>query len=157
MVDTLSKSERSRNMAQVRGVNTTPERVVRSFLRAQGFRIRSHVRYLPGKPDIVIPEFRTAIFVNGCFWHHHVGCKRSTLPSTKRQFWERKILGNAVRDRRVKRELRKSGWNVCTVWQCELSKSRIARRLEALVKRLRYRAGQARLGRTVALLSPLSF
>lgn len=141
MTDIFSKADRSRIMAQIHGVNTTPEKLVRSFLRAQGFRFRSHVESLPGKPDFVIPASGAAIFVNGCFWHHHARCKRSLLPATRKQFWRKKILANVLRDRRNRMRLRRLGWRVLTVWQCQLSPSRANRRLTSLVTRLSARGG----------------
>jgi DNA mismatch endonuclease (patch repair protein) len=124
-------------MAQIHGANTKPEQLVRAFLRSRGFRFRLHVKSLPGKPDIVIPTSHAAIFVNGCFWHHHPGCKRSKLPSTRKRFWKTKILGNAERDRRNKATLLKLGWRPLTVWQCQLSPSKATRRLLTLVRTLR--------------------
>ena len=137
MTDTFSKMERSRLMARIRGVNTRPERFLRSFLHRQGFRFRGHVASLPGKPDIVIPKCRTAIFVNGCFWHHHTGCKRATFPATRVGFWRSKILGNVARDRRNKTALRRFGWKVITIWQCQLAPKRVERQLRSLLARLR--------------------
>ncbi|NLE66397.1 MAG: DNA mismatch endonuclease Vsr, partial [Lentisphaerae bacterium] len=87
MTDTLSKAERSRNMAQIRGKDTGPERLVRSLLHRAGYRFRLHVKDLPGKPDIVLPRYGTVIFVHGCFWHRHPGCKGATTPKTHRKFW----------------------------------------------------------------------
>jgi DNA mismatch endonuclease (patch repair protein) len=136
MTDIFSKAHRSKLMARVRGVNTQPEKLVRAFLRSHGFHFRLHVRALPGKPDIVIPPCRAVIFVNGCFWHYHAGCKRSALPSTRKHFWRTKILGNALRDRRNKVALRRLGWRVFTVWQCQLSPTKARKQLASLVKRL---------------------
>jgi DNA mismatch endonuclease Vsr len=123
-------------MAKISGANTKPEKLVQAFLRSQGFRFRLHVGSLPGKPDIVIPTSHAAIFVNGCFWHHHPGCKRSKLPSTRKRFWRNKIIGNAARDRRNKAALQKLGWRPLTVWQCQLSPSKATRRLAALSQAL---------------------
>lgn len=121
MADRLSKQKRSRLMGRVRGSNTLPERLVERFLRRCGIRFRRHYRHLPGTPDIVIPQFHIIIFVNGCFWHGHTGCRRSRLPTTRRKFWADKIQANRKRDRRVRRALRRRGWTVLTVWGCRVS------------------------------------
>lgn len=118
MADRLSKQKRSWLMGRVRGSNTLPERLVEKFLRQRGIRFRRHDRQLPGTPDIILPERHVAIFVNGCFWHGHKGCRRSRLPSTRRRFWSEKIEANRKRDERVRRALRREGWSVLTVWGC---------------------------------------
>jgi DNA mismatch endonuclease, patch repair protein len=133
MTDIFSTIERSRIMARIHSVNTRPERLLRSLLSKQGFRLRLHVHSLPGKPDIVIPRCRTAIFVNGCFWHNHAGCRRASFPATRVRFWRTKILGNASRDRRNKAALRKLGWRVITVWQCQLAPKKVEKRLTSLL------------------------
>jgi DNA mismatch endonuclease (patch repair protein) len=122
MTDRLSKEKRSWLMSRVRGSNTFPERLVERFLRRHGIRFRRHDRRLPGTPDIIVPQFNVAIFVNGCFWHGHKGCRRSKLPSTRRKFWADKIRGNRKRDERVRRALRRQGWTVLTVWGCRVSR-----------------------------------
>jgi len=121
MADRLSKQKRSWLMSRVRGSNTLPERLVEKFLRRYRIGFRRHDRELPGTPDIIIPQFHVAIFVNGCFWHGHKGCRRSRLPSTRRKFWSDKIQANRKRDERVRRTLRKGGWRVLTVWGCRAS------------------------------------
>lgn len=123
-------------MARIRSANTAPEETVGAFLRKNGFRLRLHTPDLPGKPDILIPDCRTAIFVNGCFWHGHSRCKRAGLPSTRPAFWQTKIAGNVRRDRRTKAALKKLGWYVVTVWQCQLTSKRIARRFKSLLSRI---------------------
>jgi len=120
MADTLSKQKRSWLMSRVRGSNTLPERLVERFLRQHRIRFRRHDRRLPGTPDIIVPQSHVAIFVNGCFWHGHKGCRRSKLPSTRRKFWADKIRGNRKRDERVRRALRRRGWKVVTVWGCRV-------------------------------------
>jgi len=120
MADTLSKQKRSWLMSRVRGSNTLPERLVARFLRRYRIRFRRHDRRLPGTPDIIVPQFHVAIFVNGCFWHGHRGCRRSRLPSTRRKFWADKIQANRKRDQRVRRALRRQGWTVLTVWGCRV-------------------------------------
>src|ERR1700741_1728092 len=116
MVDTLTKEKRSWLMSRVRGSNTLPEKQVERFLRRGGVRFRRHDRRLPGTPDIVVPQARVAIFVNGCFWHGHAGCDFARLPSTRKKFWSEKIQTNKKRDRRVRRALQRMGWRVVTVW-----------------------------------------
>ncbi len=105
-------------MQAVRGKDTAPERLVRSTLHRLGFRFRLHRKDLPGTPDIVLPGHRSALFVNGCFWHGHE-CSRGALPASNREFWERKILKNRERDERACSALKKDGWRVLTLWQCE--------------------------------------
>ena len=106
-------------MSRIRSGDTKPEIVVRSLLHRMGYRFRLHRRDLPGKPDIVLPKHRTVIFVHGCFWHRHRGCKRCTTPSTNQDYWLEKLKGNAERDRKNKRLLKKLGWKVGIVWECE--------------------------------------
>jgi len=133
MTDTLTTAERSRVMSRIRSVDTRPEKLLRAFLSDHGFRLKTHDRSLPGKPDIVIPRCRAVIFVNGCFWHKHAGCKRAGFPRTRIQFWRRKILGNVSRDRRNTSSLRKMGWRVITVWQCQLAPKKVEKRLTSLL------------------------
>lgn len=118
MADTLTKEKRSWLMSRVRGTNTLPEKQVERFLRHCGVRFRRHDRRLPGTPDIVIPHSNVVIFVNGCFWHGHSGCRLARLPSTRKKFWSEKIRANKKRDRRARRALRQMGWNVLTIWGC---------------------------------------
>jgi DNA mismatch endonuclease (patch repair protein) len=110
-------------MSRIHGKNTSPEKAVRSFLHKSGFRFRLHVSNLPGKPDIVLPKYQTAIFVNGCFWHHHSRCKEAVYPKNRKRFWRLKIDGNIQRDKRAARALRKLGWRVVTVWECEIDRA----------------------------------
>lgn len=117
-MDTLTPTQRSAAMSAVRGENTRPELVVRKLLCALGYRYRLHVKDLPGRPDIVLRKRRSVIFVNGCFWHAH-NCPRGSTPSSNVEFWLRKIGKNCERDRRVHEELRKDGWRLLTVWECE--------------------------------------
>jgi DNA mismatch endonuclease, patch repair protein len=119
MADVFSRTKRSWVMSRIRCKNTSPELAVRSFLHRKGFRFRLHVNELPGKPDIVLPKYRTAIFVHGCFWHHHARCKNATFPSSRPVFWRTKILGNKRRDANARRRLQSLGWCVVTVWECE--------------------------------------
>ena len=118
MADVFNREKRSWIMRQVRGKDTTPEKVVRSWLHAHGYRFSLHRADLPGKPDIVLSSRRTVIFVHGCFWHGHSGCKNAVLPASNREYWEAKFSRNAGRDKRHARALRRSGWHVLTVWEC---------------------------------------
>ena len=106
-------------MSHISGKETKPEILVRKFLFANGFRFRKNVKDLPGKPDIVLPKYKTVIFIHGCYWHGH-DCKRGTLPETNIEFWETKISGNIERDKRDATELDKQEWNVIVIWQCEI-------------------------------------
>jgi DNA mismatch endonuclease (patch repair protein) len=107
-------------MSKVRGKDTGIERFVRSALHRRGFRFRKNLASLPGRPDIVLPKYRTVVFVHGCFWHHHEGCKASKLPETRREFWERKISGNVERDAKHVQALHNNGWKILTIWECSL-------------------------------------
>ncbi len=120
MADTLTSERRSWNMSRIRGRNTRPELRLRSLLHRAGFRFRLHAKELPGRPDIVLPKYRTAIFVHGCFWHRHPGCRNTSAPSTRREFWHDKFEGNVSRDARNRAALQAAGWTVITVWECEL-------------------------------------
>ena len=106
-------------MAAVRGKDTTPERVVRSLLHRLGVRFRLHRKDLPGRPDIVLPGRRLAIFVHGCFWHRHAGCRRTTSPASNREYWQAKFRANRARDRRHEKTLTDLGWRVVVLWECE--------------------------------------
>ena len=108
-------------MSRIKSKDTTPERIVRSFLHRNGFRFRLHVKDLPGKPDIVLPKYKTVIEVRGCYWHRHEGCKDATTPSTNTEFWQKKFAENVARDKRTEHELKKLGWNVIVVWECEIN------------------------------------
>lgn len=119
-MDRLSVEKRSWNMSRVRSKNTKPEQQVRSFLHRNGFRFRLHVKDLPGKPDIVLPKYKTVIEVRGCFWHQHSNCKKATIPGANREFWEKKLSGNAIRDKQTEEALIALGWKVIVIWQCEL-------------------------------------
>ncbi len=122
-------------MSGIRGKDTKPEMLVRRFLHAHGYRYRLHRKDLPGKPDIVLPRLRVCIFVHGCFWHHHPGCRFAVLPKSRPEFWETKLLANAVRDQRVLKSLNEAGWRTFVVWECELRRSEAV--LDGLLKQLR--------------------
>jgi DNA mismatch endonuclease, patch repair protein len=118
MADVVDAATRSRMMSGIRGKDTKPEMIVRRALHKAGFRYRLHEKKLPGKPDIVLPKYKTAIFVHGCFWHGH-GCKDFKWPKSRVEFWRDKIEGNVARDRREMAALGKMGWQVLIVWECE--------------------------------------
>ena len=120
MADVLTPKQRSYNMSRIRNKDTKPEELVRKYLFSQGFRYRKNDARLPGKPDIVLTKYKTVIFVNGCFWHKHEGCKFFVWPKNNAEFWKEKIEKNAARDRETYRKLRDLGWNVISVWECEL-------------------------------------
>lgn len=126
MVDIVSKAVRSRMMSGIRGHDTQPELALRRCLFTRGFRFRLHVRTLPGKPDLVLPRYRAVIFVHGCFWHQHPGCRYATTPASNRQFWQKKFSENLARDNRAVAALDAMGWRVRTVWECELATTRVA-------------------------------
>lgn len=120
MTDIKTPEQRSRCMAAVKGKNTKPEMIVRKYLFSRGLRFRVQVRKLPGNPDIVLPKYKTVIFVNGCFWHGHEGCKYFRLPKSNIEFWKEKIERNIERDRESMQALFDLGWKVIRVWECEL-------------------------------------
>ena len=119
-MDKVTPAKRSWTMAQVKGENTGPERLVRSLLHNMGFRFRLHRRDLPGVPDIVLPKWETVIFVHGCFWHRHPGCKRASTPTSNTVYWEAKFKRNQMRDSENQNQLTSLGWKVIIIWECEL-------------------------------------
>jgi len=122
MTDVFSREKRSWIMSRVKGRNTKPEKLVRSFVHRMGFRFRVHRRDLPGNPDIVLARHKKVIFVHGCFWHGHKRCQRSKRPTTNKDFWNKKLDENIERDKRFRRKLRRMDWKVLIVWQCETRK-----------------------------------
>ena len=120
MTDIYSAAKRSQIMSLVRGRDTKPEKLVRSALHRSGYRFRLHRADLPGKPDIVLPFYHTVIFVNGCFWHQHPGCRKATIPQSNRQFWKKKLTRTLERDEQNRSDLREMGWNIITIWECEI-------------------------------------
>jgi len=120
MTDRISPEHRSWNMSRIRNKDTRPEKCLRSLLHRAGFRFRLHVPKLPGKPDLVLPRYQTVIFVHGCYWHRHPGCKNATIPRTHTDFWVAKFQGTVKRDRETADKLMNQGWRVITVWECEL-------------------------------------
>lgn len=130
MTDVLSPEQRSRCMSAIRGRDTNPEMFVRSMVHRLGYRFRLHREDLPGKPDLVFPGRRKVIFVHGCFWHQHPGCRFATRPTTRTEFWAEKLDGNRARDVRVERELRELGWGIVVVWECRTTDSnRLSRKI----------------------------
>jgi len=133
-MDKFGELDRSYIMSLIRSKNTKPEELVRKWLFSKGFRYRKNVKKLPGCPDIVLPKYRTVIFINGCFWHMHINCPSNHIPKTNREFWEKKLSRNQLRDSENLFELEKLGWNVIVVWECGLTKKRKDGTLEALEK-----------------------
>lgn len=122
MADNHSKEVRSRNMSHIRSTNTKPEEIVRKYLFSRGLRYRKNDKRYPGHPDIVLPKYKTCVFVNGCFWHQHPGCKFAVLPASNQDYWLPKLKRNTERDAVNIRLLKSEGWQVITVWECELKK-----------------------------------
>ncbi|MBI2273857.1 MAG: DNA mismatch endonuclease Vsr [Bacteroidetes bacterium] len=137
MTDVHSKETRSYNMSRIRNKDTKPELLVRKFLFANGFRYRLHDKKLPGKPDIVLPRYRTVIFVHGCFWHGHEGCRYFVVPQTRTDWWLNKINGNRDNDQRNFLNLCEQGWKVLTVFECELKFILKEKTLNTLIKSIR--------------------
>ncbi|MCI9420877.1 very short patch repair endonuclease [Lachnospiraceae bacterium 48-42] len=128
MADTHSKEVRSKNMSHIRSTNSKPEETVRKYLFSKGLRYRKNVRRLPGCPDIVLPKYRTVIFVNGCFWHKH-DCGRFVWPSSNEEYWHQKISRNIERDAENQKLLMEQGWRVLVIWECQLKKKVAAENL----------------------------
>ena len=130
MTDKLTQERRSENMRRIRSTDTSPELTVRSLVHAMGFRYRLHVPSLPGRPDLVFPRLRKAVLVNGCFWHSHEGCKEDHMPKTRQDYWRPKLERNKLRDIENITDLKRLGWKVLVVWECEVSQRKpLARRL----------------------------
>jgi DNA mismatch endonuclease (patch repair protein) len=119
-MDNKTKEQRNNNMSAVKNKNTKPEILVRKLLFSQGFRFRLNVKNLPGSPDIVLSKYKTVIFVNGCFWHGHLNCKKAKLPETNTDFWARKIEDTKIRDRKKRIQLKKPGWHCIVCWECDI-------------------------------------
>jgi len=137
VADFMTRAERSKWMVGIRGKNTKPEILVRQFLNSQGFRYRLHVKDLPGRPDLVLPRYRTIVFVDGCFWHGHA-CQGGRVPGSNSEFWVAKITANRARDRRNQRTLKTAGWQVLRVWECQLATKKVrSKTLVRLAERIK--------------------
>ena len=136
MPDVHDKATRSYNMSRIRAKDTSPELLVRKFLHARGFRYKLHDRSLPGSPDLVLPKYKTIIFVHGCFWHGHADCKYFVVPKTRTDFWMGKIMTNMSNDALAVRRLRAMGWKVFTVWECQLKPKLVRQTLARLMGRI---------------------
>ena len=137
MADVHNKETRSYNMSQIKGKNTKPEMLVRKFLHAQGFRYKLHDKTLPGKPDLVLPKYKTVIFIHGCFWHGHKGCKYYVVPKTRTDWWLQKINGNIANDEKAVKALKKDGWKIITIWECELKRDKLENTLKKVIRSLK--------------------
>ena len=129
MPDKISVEQRSRIMSRIRSKNTKPEMLVRKHLSSRGYRYRLHDKKLPGKPDIVLPKYKSVIFVNGCFWHRHRGCKYAYNPKSKVKFWNQKFTQNIERQKEVTKQLRKLKWKVLVIWECEVNNEKIFKKI----------------------------
>jgi DNA mismatch endonuclease, patch repair protein len=123
-------------MSQIKGKNTKPEMLVRKFLHAHGFRYRLHDKTLPGKPDLVLPKYKTVIFIHGCFWHGHTGCRYFVVPKTRTEFWISKINGNVANDNKAIISLTDTDWKIIIVWECDLKPPRVAKTLDSILQKL---------------------
>lgn len=131
-MDVHSKETRHYNMSMIRGKNTKPEIIVRNYLFSRGFRYRINVKKLPGTPDIVLKKYKTVIFINGCFWHGHNGCRKFVLPKTNTEWWLNKIKTNQLRDQQQYNLLENMDWHVIVIWECSLHKNYIRNTMENL-------------------------
>jgi DNA mismatch endonuclease (patch repair protein) len=136
MADVHTTAQRSYNMSRIKGTNTKPEMLVRKFLHANGFRYKLHDKKLPGKPDIVLPKYKTVIFVHGCFWHGHNNCKYFVVPKTRTQWWTDKINSNKANDVKAIKALKKNGWKVIEIWECALKKPIFTKTLIKLLSKI---------------------
>ncbi len=135
MADVHSKQQRRYNMQQIKAVDTKPELLVRKFLHANGFRYSLHKKSLPGKPDIVLPKYKTVIFIHGCFWHGHSNCKYFTIPKTRAEWWTNKINANKANDAKAIKALKKQGWKVIVIWECKIKGKKTEQTLSLLLKK----------------------
>lgn len=138
MTDVHSKEVRSYNMSRIKSINTKPEMIVRSFLFRRGYRYRIHNKNLPGKPDIVFPKYKAVIFIHGCFWHGHEGCKYFVIPKTRTEWWLQKINRNKELDDLADKKLAKLGWKIITVFECDLKGEKKEKTLLKILKKLGY-------------------
>ena len=139
MADVHSTEVRSYNMSRITSKNTRPELLVRKYLFSLGLRYRLHNKNMPGKPDLTLAKYKTVVFVNGCFWHGHKGCKHFTMPKSNIEYWKTKIERNIVRDQKNKSSLENAGWNVEIIWECELQPAKIQRTIARLLQRIKKR------------------
>lgn len=140
MVDSLTPAQRSERMSRIRGKDSKPELALRWVLHRKGLRYRLHSKDLPGKPDLVFPRHKAVVFVHGCFWHRHAGCKIATTPKSNTPFWVDKFEKNMARDSRVGAELERLGWRVFVIWECELAPSKVEATAERLASAIRGKA-----------------
>ena len=136
MADRLTAAQRSRNMSHIKSKDTSIELKVRRYLFAKGYRFRKNDARYPGKPDIVLPKYRTVIFIHGCFWHRHAFCRDATTPKTNTEFWQNKFDRNVVNDRKHYDELENMGWHVIVIWECELKKSCFEQTMQKVIYEL---------------------
>ncbi len=139
MSDVHSKETRSYNMSRIRSTHTKPEMLVRKFLHAHGYRYTLHNKKLPGKPDIVLPKYKTIVFIHGCFWHGHDNCKYYVVPKTRTDWWLNKINTNKANDEKALKALKKEGWKIITIWECDLKPAKIDKTLASLLKKMERR------------------
>ena len=136
MADVHTTAQRSFNMSRIRSSNTKPEMLVRKFLHANGYRYKLHDKKLPGRPDIVLPKYKTVIFVHGCFWHGHKSCKYFVVPKTRTQWWTDKINRNKTNDIKAIKALKKDGWKVIEIWECILKAAKLENTLAGILKKI---------------------
>jgi DNA mismatch endonuclease (patch repair protein) len=134
-MDIISKERRSETMRRIRARNTAPEIAVRKLVTRLGYKYRLHVTTLPGRPDLVFRRLHKVIFVHGCFWHQHHGCRDASTPKSNRKYWRPKLLGNKVRDRRHVRQLKGMGWDILVLWECEVDNAKVAHRVARFLRR----------------------
>ena len=141
MMDSISPEKRSWNMSRIRGTDTSIEVQVRKYLFSKGFRYRKNDKRFPGKPDILLPKYKTAVFVHGCFWHRHQNCKYATTPKTRIEYWDEKFKRNVDNDKNHERELIRLGWNVIVLWECEIKKD-FSTLMEKTIRKIESNAGR---------------
>lgn len=144
-MDVHDKKTRSYNMSCIKGKNTRPEEIVRKALFSKGFRYRKNDKRLPGSPDIVLPRYKVVVFINGCFWHGHKGCRYFVIPKTNTDFWVDKINANIERDKKKTAQLEELGWRVITIWECELKKASAEKTIEMLIEHIKHESQESNL------------